>query len=1113
MINLDKISDQIESRVLILIDAINEGAGSDLWNTQIAGFISSIEKYKGVGIALSIRSTYFDDIISEDFIEAVSPHIIEHYGFKGNEYEALKFFCEYYSLKLPSFPILAPEFSNPLFLHLICNTVKEMPDKTFPKGFNGLNKLYQFYIDSLNEKFRKKEKKYKLRSIVSESIEILATAILESEIGSITIQEAVDIFDKKFPNYETLLAELIEENILMRNKVDLGSDKHHDAVYFAYQRLGDYFMAQKLLNGCTSKKEVLDALKNPDGLGKICSDHNWRYRGIIEALSIILPEEYNIDVFEIAQYFVLSEVKDSKHAEFRMNQVYESFTRFELDSLKWRKVESINDEKITSWLQSGKAIISDSEWFLYLTELSSIIDHPFNSNRLTHILKQYSMAERDSSWQKFMYSYNGYNDENVAFPIKRLIDWAWMPNISILSDDETARLVAQTLAWILSTTNTKLRDQTTKALVNLLEQKPNVLIGLLKTFQDVDDLYILERLYAVTYGCVLRTEKDESVKLIAEYVYNTIFKNGNPPKHVLLRDYARNIIEYAMHKRLFEEVGIRLIRPPYNSEMPELPTEEDIKKLKIEFEDNPNYKFDYSSQHNAIYYSLIDSISDFGRYIVESSVDNFSSTPFREERKYEQFYNSLDDGLKGILTAFIDAQVKLKKYKLVLEPNIRQGLSYTKKQIQYIDLLKDTISLCKSTISDWVDNKEQEEYLYTSIIPYYEDKIEHGNRKPIFNSYPIRYWIIQRVFELGYDKKIHGEYDSWATRASLYSQHKIERIGKKYQWIAFYEIFSRLADNYKFKDGWRGDKYEYFKGAWQASLRNIDPATTMLNKIEEDSEEILDINTLNKWWKDKDFNNWDGEDFSWILIQDDLIQPPKIIKKEDEFKDPWLQLSYSKRWIEPKKLGEENFLSKTKQVCYNLEGYLVKIKDKDKIVKYLQKKNFWGRYMPEKDGGGFSSLINREKFWSPAYNDENTERSKELWETLRGTRHKIMITDTVAKGHMEDDKSGTLPSYRIPTQYIFNNMGLQYAPIDGDLKNKSGKIIVTNCNPNGLMIREREFLEFLQKYDLDIIWTLLGEKISYSNNRDEKSYYKVICGVYFLEEGKIKGGMKMYDRE
>ena len=63
------------------------------------------------------------------------------------------------------------------------------------------------------------------------------------------------------------------------------------------------------------------------------------------------------------------------------------------------------------------------------------------------------------------------------------------------------------------------------------------------------------------------------------------------------------------------------------------------------------------------------------------------------------------------------------------------------------------------------------------------------------------------------------------------------------------------------------------------------------------------------------------------------------------------------------------------------------------------------------------------------------------------------------------------------------------------------------------MIREKDLLEFLDKNDLDIIWTLLGEKFSHSMHREDESYFRVPCGVFYLEEGKMKGEMVMYDRE
>src|SRR5690625_3518995 len=54
---------------------------------------------------------------------------------------------------------------------------------------------------------------------------------------------------------------------------------------------------------------------------------------------------------------------------------------------------------------------------------------------------------------------------------------------------------------------------------------------------------------------------------------------------------------------------------------------------------------------------------------------------------------------------------------------------------------------------------------------------------------------IKRIFEMGYDINFHGEFD---LSVSPYDRHSdvVERIGKKYQWIAFHELMAKLADNF-----------------------------------------------------------------------------------------------------------------------------------------------------------------------------------------------------------------------------------------------------------------------------------------------------------------------------
>lgn len=81
-----------------------------------------------------------------------------------------------------------------------------------------------------------------------------------------------------------------------------------------------------------------------------------------------------------------------------------------------------------------------------------------------------------------------------------------------------------------------------------------------------------------------------------------------------------------------------------------------------------------------------------------------------------------------------------------------------------------------------------------------------------------------------------------ATHSSRY-EHAVERLGKKYQWIAFYKVLAKVADSCKVRDysAWK-DKHENYKGAYQIGIRNIDPTTILKNKKELDKKYWSNIN-------------------------------------------------------------------------------------------------------------------------------------------------------------------------------------------------------------------------------------------------------------------------------
>ena len=1101
--DLNNIGLYINSRVLILIDAINEGAGVDLWKNQIAGFISDIAKYPAIGLVLTIRSSYYDDIIPIDFKNNPKINLATHIGFKGNEYEALKLFSEFYGLTLPNFPILNPEFSNPLFLHLICEYCRNLPKKNFPKGFNGITKIYNSYKKILNNKFGEKRHEYKNREIVTKAINIFADAIFNAKYGQLGIEEAVNLFDEKFPRFPHLLTDLIEESVFIKMRPQY-EESHKDFISFSYQKLGDFFMAEELLKGYTTKEKLIDAFKKDEKIQRIRSNYQWEYNGVVEIFAVLLPEKYDVELFDLIELFYNK--KDKVDNDWLKDETYRSFTRLLLESLKWRELSSINEKKITIWLEDNGKLDYD-EWLYTLTELTANSKHPFNSDRLYKILLKQSMPQRDSFWQRYLKYYNGYDDNDIAYPLRRLIDWAWSPNISINTDNETSRLVAQTLVWVLASTNIVLRDQTTKALVNLLEQQPKVLITILRSFKEVDDLYILERLYAVAYGCILRTEEEESVRIIAQYIYDTIFKDKIPPSHILLRDYARNAIEYAIFKKVELEVEEQLFRPPFNSEMLILPQNEDeVKKYKLDY-DSLGFKETYGFEQNAIYNSVISGIADFGHYIVESAVENFTSISFREEEINEQFIKTLDKEKKDFIELFFKCKKRktnfLKRFDHIKQTEIK----FKSEQEKYVKMFQKFESVLEQEMDKYFNSK-QVKFLNDKIVPFYEKKIKADNIAP----WPIRYWIVKRVFELGYDRKLHGEYDNIVS-SFYYSRHenKIERIGKKYQWIAFYEIMSILTDNFKLNEGLSSDdKYEFYKGAWQLNLRNVDPAYITKNS-EESEDNTVKPDKAKEWWADKEYKEWNHPDSEWVKTINDLPNPKEIIEKKGENSSEWFYLEHYVNWNEPKRIGVDRYEGRRKEMRYLIQSLLVKKSDKKKIITYFKNQNFWGRWLPE-NRDGYSNLINREKFWSPAYLDTYKDNIK-IWDTVQETNHKVIITTESANGGIENDKSNANKKYNIPCKYIFEGMKLKYSPTDGNLENESGETIVTNSKPNSVLIRKSDLIEFLDIKDLTIIWTLLGEKFSFDNRDSEESYFKVPCGVYYLENGKIEGELKMYERD
>ena len=305
-------------------------------------------------------------------------------------------------------------------------------------------------------------------------------------------------------------------------------------------------------------------------------------------------------------------------------QIAEAF----VSSLLWRKYSTIT-EKVLDYIYNVVLRFQGpyNQFWDTLISIAPLTDHLLNGDKTHEILSRFTLADRDASWTTLIHYGCSYDTST-----KRLIEWAWSTEEKNHISDESIRLSSIMLAWFLTSSNRRLRDSTTKALVCLLKDRINVLIDVLSKFEEVNDPYVYERLFTVAYGCVLRTHNTDFLKELNEYIYKTIFDKDLVYPHVLLRDYARNTIEYALYLEIDINIDVNKIRPPYSSNFPLIPDDDQINDYELEIErDNPQ---NYNHSQNMILHSMqvehtregqVAFYGDFGRYVFQGNFSNWKT--------------------------------------------------------------------------------------------------------------------------------------------------------------------------------------------------------------------------------------------------------------------------------------------------------------------------------------------------------------------------------------------------------------------------------------------------------------------------------------------------------
>ena len=1101
---LDASAQACGRRALILIDALNEGEGKALWRNELLGIIKVLEGYPRIGIAVSCRTSYARTVIPENLVPN-SMVQLNHKGFSDHEYTATATFFNYYGIERPNVPLLVPEFSNPLFLKIFCQGLAKRNLTHIPKGLKGVTAIFNFFVNAVQEVLSRRLDYDPAENLVGQAVFLVAKQMASTGEPWVKRSDAKQLTDSLLPGrgyQQSLFSNLISEGLLSEDLVYLPVESEDsdyrqiNIVKFPYERFGDHLIIQYLLDDHLAEGDLGTAFSSGSPLEGLIGDisQSRMKSGWLEALSIQVPERTHAELVEVLPSIKTRDV------------VKDTF----LQSLIWRdpsKVTEATKEYLSEVYAEGNYVSSVYE--LMLT-IATEPEHPFNAMFLHQHLSQLDMPERDQDWS--IYLARHYGRESA---VDRMIAWAWDAEKSHISD-KSVELCSITLVWVLTTSHRYARDRATKALVSMLHPKPKILVAVIEHFIGVDDLYVTERLCAVAYGVAMTSNDNQGITELATKVYEWMFACGKPPAHILLREYALGVIEAAHYRRLLSsEIDIAKARPPYQTEwLTNIPNQVDLEPYRNEIDEEGKHKW-------APLYSSVMGFGDFARYIIgtNSRMFSWSSCRLGEDGKAEilkirkqqsqEFINSLTQRQTQAWNRYSNTRLALEHLNSKSEEEQIEVIGEVLSKELWNEMLLEEERRFRKTIG-----KKKQALLTEYVLPEIRDS--QGYQLDFDLSIAQR-WIFNRVLELGWEPERFIGFDRSVNRFSHTREaNKIERIGKKYQWIGYHEFLAYVSDNFEFiKDGF-GDDASQYKGAWQVYGRDIDPSL-LLRNLPDDSQAS---NSTTAWWNPIQYSFSETElegQRAWITDTEDCPDPLdflEVVRPTDG--STWLTLEGNYNWREQGPIEEDDYEGSRRNTWLQIRSYVVQQENAEELILWLQDQNFMGRWMPE--SGEMYEVFVGEFPW--AHSCTHYHSQEDTW-ARGGNRLPVPISVTTTR-YIKEDTSYDCSmdqtiSAQLPSAWLVQEMGLRWSSGNFRYADSENQLVafdpsIEESGPQVLLISKEKMINFLRDKKVMLLWTTLSERLLTKDSEWHGSMES--SGVYSLDDSAVvRKSLKSWHRK
>lgn len=1052
--SLDAAAEASGARALILVDAINEGAGGRLWRSEIGEFLGRLKGYAHIACVVSCRTEYLEAVVPAGLRDKLTTFYIEGFRTPEEQEKAARIYLDRRGIARPATPWLSPEFVNPLFLRSCANALQAEGLHEFPKGLNGTKAILAFYLKSLAHQLDHEiGGGGHATARLIQAVKAFAGDMAEQRRDYLPEERAGELADAAFkglvvPAGSTWL-EVLRKCSLIRKDPDPTVDTADpltvvpDVIRFSFQRFQEALMAEALLERVSNSD---DPFASDQPLHFIVAERSsiWGWGGLVEALSTQMPERWGRELVDL--------LPGGPNKWWREGNVVTGFA----ESVRWRQPSAFTDRtlKLLNALEGTHVSL-----IALLLELSLSVDHPYNAFWLHKNLIDRPLAERDALWSRPLAS-----EADDGHPSYRLIRWAlFAPKDN--ATPETLALCAATLCWFFGTPHRPLRDSATKALTALLLKKSELFGDLVSKFASVNDPYILERVFSAGYGAACVNPDPKRLEAYARLAYQQVF-SGTPPLSLLLRDHARGLIQLAQqHGCLPSDIGPKRTEPPYKSEAPVFDvTKEDIEALAAA---NGDKAIKSSCSEHA----------DFGHYEIRPAVSEFFDVSLSEDmpttasNRYDAFEREVLDKDPKKAKAFerlksaLFGHVRIRFFAGDDEATPKEP---TKEEMK---AWAADLSKAEKTFLKLLTGDEKKRYS-TDVLPRWNSNGKDATDPPLVSAAAAYLWVARRAYEFGWTEKLfpHDDRHGWSTGRD---RPKIERIGKKYQWLALDELLCRLADNNWMTGGYRSGAKPYNYPGDIGYMRDIDPTV-----LPEESGDRPGVKSLPAWAAGPSIDVRvcsDRELSTWPFESDPGAAVKQLIVRDDEKGEEWIVL-FDQTSVDRRDSERESSSFNIRQQEFRiLMSGLVPTSQRKKLTDGLRESQNVDRgdWDPiEVSDGPYLG----EAPWRGNWNSDP-------WTRALRAPDDIKFAQPVVDYHWESHLDCSLPngarSY-MPSPWLLKDMGLTASPDQiGTYLDAAGEPVFISSQGEGAylaLIRAKPFEQFLEKHGLTLIWTFISER-------------------------------------